>query len=201
MEVQSLEACVQKCNDEAECKAINYFSSHQACLLQSDSLNDEQKPESRDEEGTTYVIVRGCGDAGPEPQPEEPEEPSARRKRNADCKKENVLVGGTVVGDGYVMDVKSLDDCVRKCNELPECKAVNYFSAQEACLPQSDTLNDEQKPESRDEEGTTYVIVKGCEGGDDDDDDQTTEATGTEEPDFDTTENSDDDEGETTTAY
>jgi phenylpyruvate tautomerase PptA (4-oxalocrotonate tautomerase family) len=161
--------CVAKCNELETCVAVNYFPEHQACLPQEeslathkDSLHTGQNPY------TVYVIVKGCDGTIPEPNPE-PEYPTAelvleRRKRQTSCKTEKLFVGGQVVGDGYILNVKTEQDCITECNKLEQCTAVNYFPLHEACLPQEENLKTTPDLPSREEDIADYIIVKGCGG-------------------------------------
>jgi phenylpyruvate tautomerase PptA (4-oxalocrotonate tautomerase family) len=160
--------CVAKCNELETCVAVNYFPEHQACLPQEeslathkDSLHTGQNPY------TVYVIVKGCDGTVPEPNPE-PEYPTAelvseRRKRQTSCKTEKLFVGGQIVG-GYILNVKTEQDCITECNKLEQCTAVNYFPLHEACLPQEENLKTTPDLPSREEDIADYIIVKGCGG-------------------------------------
>jgi len=150
---------------------------------------------SREEPGTVYVVVKNCNgpiekpanilppaerpteepeqpegteqpDFTEEPEPEESTEP-VRRKRDAGCRLQDVLVGGEVVNNAYIENIASEEACVEECNKLEQCNAINYFPEQQACLPQIQTLanaEDKDRLSSREEPGTVYVVVKGCTG-------------------------------------
>jgi hypothetical protein len=153
MEIATEEACVELCKETKECQAVNYFTQHQACLLFSDTKATDPSIESREEQGAVYVNVKECG--------------QQRRKRDASCKLEGVLVGGSIVTEkGYIENVASEEACIEECNKLEKCNAINYWADLQACLPQEETLAGEGKDglASREEPGIVYVVVKGCNG-------------------------------------
>jgi len=172
--------CVNICNNNDECNAVNWYPDYQACLMQKESLLTHKDQLSTIEDPlTVYIIVKGCtGQEQPETKPVEPEsepqpnpplselepEQQERFKRQAvDCRQEGVLVGGSPLGS-YTFNVTE-DQCFDMCAENDECKAFNYFPEhQEACLLQGDSLASVPGLETVQFNQTVYVIVKGCSG-------------------------------------
>jgi len=157
-DVKSEEACIEECNKLDNCTAVNYFPLHEACLPQVENTVSDSSIESREEENTVYVIVKGCKSTRVGP---------GRRKRQAACKLENVLVGGEVVNGAYIENVASEEACIEECNKLEQCNAINYWAEFGDCLPQIQTLADPEwkdRLSSREEPGTNYVVVKNCNG-------------------------------------
>jgi len=180
-EVETEADCVAKCNELETCVAVNYFPEHKACWPQEESLaTHKDSLYWGQNSNTVYVIVKGCDGTFPEPNPELEVHPAAetrhhhihglpflggRRKRQIEgCRKDGLMVGGSPVTEGYLENIKTEEDCVAECNKLEKCTAVNYFPQHEACLPQEENLNNTPDLQTREEEITNYIIVKGCGG-------------------------------------